>query len=225
MMRGQRLRRPLRRRRDRGFSLLIVFLLMITMVGVAGLVANSTQQDLGVSGQERETKQAFFAAEYAIAEAKDFLSTAGFSQTTGWTGLLGAAGNQLCNPAGGTAPGTQPKVAFARKTLYAATAGNIEYNWCLHNNRDDPGYMFPPGGVPNGDTTDDEPAHLLTIEGYGWAPNGATSRITATVGGPTTTSGGGSCYSQEGGCGGHSGSTGATETGVSINAAVTAVTF
>lgn len=213
------------RRSERGFSLLVVFVLMVAMVGMAGLVATSTQQDLSISGQDREAKMAFYAAEYGVAQAKDFLSTAGFSQTTGWQTLLAGGGIQLCNPVGGAQPGTQPKSTFPKKAFYTAGTNTIEYNWCLHNNRDDPGYMFPPGGVANGDTTDNEPAHLLTIEAFGYAPFGATSRITATIGGPTTTTGGGNCYSQEGGCGGHTGSTGATETGVSVNTSVTAVTF
>ncbi len=214
-----------KRRSDRGFSLLVVFVLMIAMIGIAGMVATTAQQDLNISGQEREAKVAFYAAEYGVAQAKDYLLTAGFSQTTGWQPLLASGAVQLCNPVGGAQPGTQPKSTFPRKTFYTAGANTIEYNWCVHNNREDPGYMFPPGGTPNGDTTDNEPAHMLTIEAYGYGPNGATHRVSATVGGMTTVAGGGGCYSQEGGCGGHTGSTGSTETGVSINTAVTAVSF
>lgn len=195
---------------------------MVAMVGIAAVVSTSTQQDLAVSGQDREGKMAFYAAEFAVASAKDFLAGTAYDPNAGWGPFLASGVAQLCQPGDGTKPGVAPKTAFARKTLYTIGAGNVEYNWCLHNNADDPGYMFPPLGTPNGDTTDEEPQHLLTIEAYGWAPNGASSRLSVTLGAPSrTTTGSSTCYAQEGGCSGHAGNGGAAEANIAIDTSAT----
>src|SRR5262245_15188111 len=95
-LRAHVIRRP-RRRREGGFSLLIVFMLMMIMIGVAAGVALTTQEDLSVSGQDREQQMAFYAAEYAVARAKDYLTSSSvYSNATGWTPLLAAGGNVLC---------------------------------------------------------------------------------------------------------------------------------
>jgi hypothetical protein len=60
--------------RQRGFSLMVVFLLVTVMVALAGTVALSTQADLSTAGQGRESRTAFYAAEYALAEGQAWLA-------------------------------------------------------------------------------------------------------------------------------------------------------
>ncbi len=49
---------------------MVVFLLVTVMVALAGTVALSTQADLSTAGQGRESRTAFYAAEYALAEGQ-----------------------------------------------------------------------------------------------------------------------------------------------------------
>src|SRR5437773_10139221 len=62
------------RMRQRGFSLMVVFLLVMVMVALAGTVALSTQADLSTAGQGREARTTFYAAEYALAEGQAWMA-------------------------------------------------------------------------------------------------------------------------------------------------------
>jgi hypothetical protein len=213
-----------RARRDRGFSLLVVFLLVMVMVGVAAAVVLSTQEDLSVSGQDREQKTAFYAAEFAVALGKDFLANNWSNQD--WTPVLrkSPVPPELCQPAPapltGRVPGTLPRMD--KLTLFTTSGKDpIQYQYCIHNNAEDPAYF---GAIPDGDTDDtqDIGRHLIVIEGYGFYGSGppykATAHVTATVGTPVTQPVTPSnCYSEEGGCGQHSGNGGGTEAGVGID--------
>jgi hypothetical protein len=53
---------------------MVVFLLVTVMVALAGTVALSTQADLSTAGQGRESRTAFYAAEYALAEGQAWLA-------------------------------------------------------------------------------------------------------------------------------------------------------
>jgi hypothetical protein len=230
------------RRRDRGFSLLVVFMLIIVMVGAAGTVMLSTQQDLSVAGQDRESLQSFYAAEYAVAQAKDYLatlSTTFWSSSTGWTPLLSSGIAQLCGPTGASPPlkpGTLPTSNnawndYPGSTFYVngASSGGAKVQWryCFHNDPDDPAYLDANGpGAVSGDTNDtNDPAHQLVIEGFGQVipvgPTNPTALASAHVwvylqspsGVPTVQA---NCYSQEGGCGAHTSNGGVQEQNIGV---------
>ncbi|MCU1277202.1 MAG: hypothetical protein JWM53_748 [bacterium] len=179
------------RRRDRGFSLLVVFMLIIVMVGVAATVILSTQQDLSVAGQDRESLQAFYAAEHAVAQAKDFLAgaaaahgitQASFAAGGGWTAILAqvnaAGATQGCATGPTNATPRMPWSDFSGAGgAFATAAGNVRWRWCIHNNADDVAYLDPGGAAPpgcagkNGDVCDErDPSHLITIEAWGAFP-------------------------------------------------------
>ena len=61
-------------RPQRGFSLIIVFLIIVVMSAVAGTVMVSTQGDLQVSAHDRESALAFYAAEAANAYGQQWLN-------------------------------------------------------------------------------------------------------------------------------------------------------
>ena len=241
-----------RRRRDRGFSLLVVFMLMIVMVGIAATVILSTQQDLSVSGQDRESLQAFYAAEYGIAQAKDYLEKQvqtsipninNFSPN-GWTPVL-----QVINTAGvqqGCATGPtglptpiSPRMGWQNYNTVGGTAdpfammsGNVMWRYCIHNNSDDIAYLDSAGNAAApcsgavGDNCDGrDPLHLVTVEAWGAfpvdpatgtpLPGAALKHLAVNIGPPTarTPLALGNCgYSQEGGCGSHTGNGGNVDT-------------
>jgi type II secretory pathway pseudopilin PulG len=171
----------LRRRRDGGFSLLVVFVLIIAMVGVAATVILSTQQDLSVAGQERESLQAFYAAEYAVAQAKDFL--AGAAAVGGWTPVLAQI-----NAAGATQGCATGPINATPRMAWSDLGGNVRWRWCIHNNADDLAYLDPGGSAPpgcvgkTGDVCDErDPLHLVTIEAWSLA-GAAQSHLVVNVG-------------------------------------------
>lgn len=153
-------------------------MLITVMVGVAATVILSTQQDLSVAGQDRESLQAFYAAEYGLAQGKDFLASAlaahginagNFAAGGGWTPILAQV-----SPAG-VAQGcaTGPTNASARMAWQSLDA-NTRWAFCIHNNAGDVAYLDPGGATPpgcvgkTGDVCDErDPAHLLTIEAWG----------------------------------------------------------
>ncbi len=180
--------RRLPRRRDRGFSLLVVFMLIMVMVGAAAAVMLATQQDLSVSGQDREQLQAFYAAEYAVAQAKDWLAVnnATAYQNGSWTTFLTAAGPFVCSyqPAPPTPPrgpetspndSTNPWTEFpgppeaTTRPFYVgggeSGAAKVQYRFCFHNDPEDFNFANFNGGL-DGNANDDS-SNLLTIEGYG----------------------------------------------------------
>ncbi len=184
-----------RRRRDRGFSLFIVLMLITVMIGVAATVMLSTQQDLAVAGQDREALAALYAAEYAVAQAKDFLAgavaadgitPANFAAGGGWTPILA----QISAAAVPQGCATGPANASARMAWQPLDA-NGRWTFCIHNNGDDPAYVDPGGASPpgcvgqSGDVCDArDPLHVVTIEAWGvWA--GAQAHVAVDVASPT----------------------------------------
>ena len=184
-----------RRRRDRGFSLFIVLMLITVMVGVAATVILSTQQDLSVAGQDREALSAFYAAEYAAARAKDFLAgavaadgitPASFAAGGGWTPILA----QLTAAGAPEGCATGPTNASARMPWQSLDA-TTRWTYCIHNNADDLAYVDPGGSAPPGcvgksaDACDErDPSHVLTIEAWG-AYAGAQAHVAVDVASPS----------------------------------------
>lgn len=203
-------RRPAR---ERGFTLIIVFLIIIVMVGIASAVMLSTQGDLQVSGHDRESATALYAAEAGVASAEwwmyrfpvlntaKFLNSGAPGITVGaWHTLMSANGGgpkaMLCvNPAG--APVTSPPMGLpiAAAVPYTAGAGppfpgtpvtydgtrQAVFQWCVHNNALDPLYRLTPASptclLP--DYCDGD--NIITIESWGYGPNGASSHISVDV--------------------------------------------
>lgn len=147
-------------------------MLMIVMVGIAATVILSTQQDLSVAGQDREQLQAFYAAEYAVAQAKDYLqkqvpvATVGnFTLTGGWTTVLqtvNAAGvPQGCasGPSGLPATPLSPRMGWQEynkangavepfQIPATGTSNNhVMWRYCIHNNNDDIAYLDTTGNA------------------------------------------------------------------------------
>ena len=153
-----------RRNRQRGFSLLVVFVLILVMVGVSAGVMLSTQGDLQVSGHDREGVAALYAAEAGAAWGKSFLLNYYTPVVAGtWTAFLTAgpavAASFCVLPPGGTNPPTALPVAAPVATtpgalnppapgtpvIYDPVRGTY-YQWCIHNNAIDSTYT-PPGAV------------------------------------------------------------------------------
>ena len=92
-----------------GFSLIVVFLLMILMLGVGGLVLLATRSDLQVAGFDRESSSTFYAAEAGSAFAKEWLIARAVGAGAGsWNTVLQSAQSQLCVAVGGSHPGILP---------------------------------------------------------------------------------------------------------------------
>jgi Tfp pilus assembly protein PilX len=167
------------RHRQRGFTLIIIFLLIILMVGVAATVMLSSQTYLGISGQDREATVAFYAAETAVAYAKDLLRAVG-PQTSGngaWTPTLTPATaptwrgvSALCiNPPSANAPATTPNPAATPVVFDSVT--NSRFTFCIHNNALDSNFALNSTGA----TTDSD--GIIGIEAYGYGGNGQVSHI------------------------------------------------
>jgi len=117
-----------RKRIQRGFSLIVIFLLLALMAAAATAVLLATRTDTRVSGRHRETTLAFFSAEAGIAYGKAFLTTqwapAGF-----WTSVLDDPPNAVTYHVGGfdIAPGDKLPLM------------NSRYTYSFSNNPDDTG--------------------------------------------------------------------------------------
>ncbi len=171
------------RNRQRGFSLIIVFLLIVVMVGLAAALLVSTQGDLQVAGQDREAANAFYGAEAGVAFAKDWLSQQAIGQgTTAWSGVLGSGAPQLCASGGvvGFKPNTQP--GGGQPAVVYDAARQTSYRWCVHNNATDVNFFQAP---QNGDTVDGD--GVIAIESYGYSAEGTQSRLYVEVRAPTAT--------------------------------------
>ena len=164
-------------------------MLIIVMVGAAATVMLSTQQDLSVAGQDREALEAFYAAEYAVGQAKDYLASlttvfwGGTSQ--GWTPLLSSGVVQLCQPGAGLppkAPSQLPQTTNAWSSAWsikdAATGDSsfyigtnvVQWVWCVHNDAEDINYIDATkdtGGVTGDNNDANDTYHQIVIEGYG----------------------------------------------------------
>jgi hypothetical protein len=165
---------------QRGFSLVIVFLLIMVMVGLAAAVMTTTQGDLKVAGNDREGALSFYAAEAGVAFAKDWLAQQNVpTGNSAFSGILGAGGVQLCAPSSvpGT-PGLLPQGGQAAVAYHKDQGGNTItwYRWCLHNNVDDPNYL---NALATADTTDSD--GKVTVESYGSGPNNTQAHVAVTV--------------------------------------------
>lgn len=166
---------PPRCRRGSGFSLIIVFLLIILMLGVGGLVLLSTRSDLQVAGHDREAATAFYAAEAGVAVAKEWLLPRATGTGAGaWNAVLTSAAPQLCTGGNGSSPGTQPAVTNPAVNYDAAR--NATYQFCVHNNVLDSNYFATP---PSGDVADADA--VITVESYGTGANGARTHLTVDL--------------------------------------------
>ena len=122
------------KRRHKGFSLIVIFLLLALMAAAATAVLLASRTDTRISGRHRESTLAFFSAEAGIAYGKAFLTTQ-WQPTGFWTGVLDDPPNAVTYQVGGfnIAPGdTLPLM-------------NSRYTYSFANNPDDP-------GGPNTDT-------------------------------------------------------------------------
>lgn len=72
-----------------GFSMIVVFLIMIAMVGAAASILLNTRANIRSSGQSREKIASRYVAEAGLARAKS-LATARWSNLTRWGDLLTA---------------------------------------------------------------------------------------------------------------------------------------
>jgi len=176
-------------------------MLIVIMVGLAMGVVLATQQDLSVAGQDREQAMSLYAAEYGVATAKAFLLSQPSLFANNWTPLLSSADPNvqkfLCDPANpalypnNPTPGTQPKAINPPQMMPGwlpvapATISDFTYQYCFHNNADDPAYVDV-AGAPTGDISDsrDTKLTLLVIEAYGTATNGAKTHLAVTIGAP-----------------------------------------
>lgn len=209
-------------------------MLMIVMVGAAATVMLSTQEDLSVAGQDREQLQAFYAAEYGIAQAKDYLASLAttFFTNGSWNGLLTSTSMYLCKTSG-VSPPTVPTNAPATNNPFTSsfklngnaqfTVGDnvIQYRWCVHNDAEDLAYtdLSNNGSGQTGDVSDlRDSFHQVVIESYGQIVNQsnstmplAASHLQVYVGAPNGTAAvSANCYGQSEGCGGHTASSGDT---------------
>jgi len=199
-------------------------MLIVVMVGVSAGILATMQQELQVAGQDREQVIALYAAEHGVAMAQAAIAAQTFDTTTGWTTVLTlpAMADQMCATVGGTKPGVLPKSTNPRQGLQVLPADSTQYVsqyvWCIHNNAEDPAYLAPTGGTPNGDTSDSQDTkHILVIESYGFGPNSAATHLTVAMGAPTlVTRLGSNAYAQEGANAAHSGSVGQSEQGVTV---------
>ncbi|MDB4965325.1 MAG: hypothetical protein JWN44_1014 [Myxococcales bacterium] len=205
-------------------------MLMIVMVGAAATVILSTQQDLSVAGGDREGLQAFYAAEYAVAVAKDYLGgnvLALWNSGTGWTPLLRSGIKELCG-ANSVPISTNTWNEFKGSTFYTAgTSGGakVQYRWCVRNDPDDLAYVDPTvlaSGETAAQTDTYDQGHYVEIHGFGQLVNAsgpalASGEVWIIIGGPqgipATPD---NCYSQEGGCGGHESNSGSSETSIGV---------
>ncbi len=167
------------RRDQRGFSLVIVFLIIIVMVGIAAGVMVTTQGDVQVSGAAREAKVAFYAAQAGLAQAEDYLlvkSGGGGS----WTQFLASGDPKLCGPINTGQPIGPPRCPTAQNpvdnTFDPSRQAGVRY--CIHNNAIDPRYVDN-GVSGSGDLNDGD--NIITVESWGYGANNAMAHLVMDV--------------------------------------------
>jgi Tfp pilus assembly protein PilX len=181
-------------RRQRGFTLVLVFFLIILMVGVLTALLVSAQGDLQVAAVDRESTSSFYAAETGAAYGKDWLLSRSPSPgTAAWTPILKGNPAVVCTVAVNSAqPGTalpplQRSVSLKSGALLPSTAcpaGEGCFNFCVRNNSLDPNWMNPTPANwadPNKRPDLNDADGVVTIEAYGWGPNGQVSRVSLDV--------------------------------------------
>ncbi len=112
--------------KQRGFSLVIVFLLLAMMSAAAMAVLLSARSDVRVSGHDRLNSVAFFSAEAGLAYGKAYMLQR-WDNTTFWTPLL---------------QDSQAVSGINRDYHFGGTAGlpriEADYTFRFANNPDDP---------------------------------------------------------------------------------------
>ncbi len=151
-----------RTRRQTGFSLIVIFLLLALMAAGATAVLLATRTDTRISGRHRERTLAFFSAEAGIAYGKAHLATQ-WAPSGFWTGVLDDPPNTVTYQVGGIniAPGdTLPLM-------------NSRYTYTFTNNPDDTG----------GTTTDTDGRMIITSVGQALDRSGTKvlSQVTLQV--------------------------------------------
>ncbi len=151
-----------RTRRQTGFSLIVIFLLLALMAAGATAVLLATRTDTRISGRHRERTLAFFSAEAGIAYGKAFLANQ-WAPSGFWTGVLDDPPNTVSYQVGGIniAPGdTLPLM-------------NSRYTYTFTNNPDDTG----------GTTTDTDGRMIITSVGQALDRSGTKvlSQVTLQV--------------------------------------------
>lgn len=161
-------------RRQRGFTLAIVMLLVLLLAGGVAILFASTQAEIRLTGDEVESVASFYAAETAVATAKDWLR--GQAPTIGnssWQAVLGSGAPQLC--ARGGLSNFQPWSTPALAPVVYDAARGTSYTFCIRNNALDPSFLGGDGNHVDGDS-------VVAIEAFGYGPNGQANRISVEVG-------------------------------------------
>lgn len=185
---------PLRPTRQRGFTLVLVFFLILLVMGVLTALLVSAQGDLQVAAVDRESSSAFYAAETATSYGKDWLLSRSPSPgANAWTSILKTNPGVLCvvgvnaSQPGTALPATQRAVSLKTGALQPTSAcppGEACVNFCVRNNSLDPNWMTPtPANWANVNKRPDwnDADGVITVEAYGWGPNGQLSRISLDI--------------------------------------------
>lgn len=77
------------RAREGGFSVIIVLILLIMLVGVALIVLSTSRGDVFGATNERESAIALYAAEAGIAHGKAYMASIPFDPATKYSALIG----------------------------------------------------------------------------------------------------------------------------------------
>ena len=82
---------PIRRPRPKqgGFSVIIVLILLIMLVGLAMILLATSRGDLFGATNEREQAVAFYAAEAGISHGKAYMSSVPYDPVLKWKAILG----------------------------------------------------------------------------------------------------------------------------------------
>ncbi|MFH2006385.1 MAG: hypothetical protein ABI333_07360 [bacterium] len=115
------------RRGQRGFSLIVIFLLLALMAAAATAVLLASRTDMRISGRHRESSLSFFSAEAGVAYAKQALATR-WNATTYWTGVLSDAPVTTSYEVGGI------EISQGNKLPKL----NSRFTYTFRNNLDDP---------------------------------------------------------------------------------------
>ena len=78
-----------RRLREGGFSVIIVMIVLIMLVGIAMILIATSRGDVRSSANERETAVAFYAAEAGIAHGKAYMSSMTYDPALKFKALIG----------------------------------------------------------------------------------------------------------------------------------------
>jgi Tfp pilus assembly protein PilX len=146
--------------RQRGSSLLIIFLVLTVMSALAMAVLLTTRSDIKISGSDREHSVAFATAEAGLAYGKSFLTTQ-WNTTTGWSTLLQS-----------TAATTGVTQAYDFGGVSGMPTVKARYTYRFVNNPTDPSASA---------TVDTDGRILVVSTGVALDPSGTTVLATTTV--------------------------------------------